>query len=114
MHREAVARGQLGVDGGRVDARVAKVLLDLAQRDALPDLIDGRAVPKVPSGGGSHCTVAANHLDPSGDRVTTDEPPTVAVGHRLTPTLARAEEVVRICNVRVVDQGPQGGDEVGT
>ena len=63
VHRETVARGQLGVDGSRVDARVAKLLLDLAQRDALPHLINGRAVPKVPPGGGSHCTVAANHLD---------------------------------------------------
>jgi hypothetical protein len=42
VDREAIARGQLGVDGRRIDSGVTELLLHLTQRDTLPDLVDRR------------------------------------------------------------------------
>ena len=65
VDRQALAGGEFGVDGGRVDAGVAELLLDLAQRGALADLIDGCPMAEVPARGGPHLAVAATTLMPA-------------------------------------------------
>ena len=49
VDRQTLACGQLGVDARRVDASRAELLLDLAERDALPYLVDGCPVAEIAS-----------------------------------------------------------------
>ena len=72
---------------------MVELLLDFAERDALPDLVDGRAVPKVPTIGWPRLAIAADHLHTRGDRRLADQSPAVAVRHRALVRLLRSKEV---------------------
>jgi hypothetical protein len=70
---QAIASGQLGVDGRRVDAGVAELLLDLAQCDPLPELVDGRSVAEVPARSRAGHPIRAHDQHVSSQRVAADE-----------------------------------------
>jgi len=91
---------------------MTELLLHLAQRNSLANLIDRGTVAEIPSIGWPQ-PLAIEDLHASSQCVASNEPPSLLVTHRLPMTLPRAEEGAGRGHAGVPGQGAQGAEQVG-